>query len=338
MIKKILLILLFLAALFIPDKVEAYAPPVWGYVKTKTGVPIGGIAVKWEDSENNIRYTFTNPDGYFFYSSYSLLPREKREQMYQTMIDTDHDGVPESRECNVIPEGREKDVPDGFGCRQNPHKITAVMPKNWTGGFSAPPPFEAIPGNKLNNSMAEAKVVDIIYDPNYRPPPSVTATGTRPPNITVTPASACNCENMTVSDNLRTGEQITITTRARSLFPDTTKVGYMIYRVFKNGVEIAKSKTIPASEIFNSYGRYETSWKYRLPQGKDSPGNYHISAQIVCAKKTASLIKPVSAQDYGLFPSVTVIAPSGVNSLQLGTFHPIASLKLGCKDMYFTIR
>jgi len=44
----------------------------------------------------------------------------------------------------------------------------------------------------------------------------------------------------------------------------------MIYRVFKNGVEIAKSKTIPASEIFNSYGRYQTSWKYRLPAGKDS--------------------------------------------------------------------
>lgn len=335
---KVFLLILFVAGLILPQKAQAYAPPVWGYVKTKTGAPLAGIAVKWADSENNIWYIFTNANGYFYYPTYNLISWDKRYQMYQTMIDTDHDGIPESRESNVLPEDKDAEINAGFGCSTNPHIITAVLPKNWKGGFSVPPPFEAAPGNELNNSMGEAKVVDIIYDPNYRPPPSVTPTGARPPNITVTPASACNCENMSVSDNLRVGEQITVTTRARSLFPETTKVGYMIYHVFKNGVEIAKSKTLQAEEIFNSYGRYQTSWKYRLPQGKDSPGNYHISAQFICAKKTASLIKPVSAQNYGLFPSVTVIAPSGVNSLQLGTFHPISSLKLGCKDMYFTIR
>ncbi|KKS97656.1 MAG: hypothetical protein UV73_C0006G0010 [Candidatus Gottesmanbacteria bacterium GW2011_GWA2_43_14] len=352
--KKIILTAIFLGVFFIPQKAEAYAPPVFGYVKTKTGAPIAGIAIKWQDAENNSWFVFTDNTGYFRYPVYNLISKSIRKDMYNHMIDTDMDSLSDSRENSILPGDDEDKTYGGFGCSTNPHKITAVMPKSWKGAFSVPPPFEMAPGDELNNSMAEAKVVDIIYDPNAMPPVSVTPTGVKPP-VSVTPASSCNCESMTVTNNLRVGELITISTKANTPVPDLAEVREMVYHVEKNGVEILKSLPLKAEEITGSYGRYQTSWKYRIPTGAESPGEYHVHADIICAKKTADNIdsdsrqslwsgilgmffqpNPISAQDWT--SDVTVVAPSGVNSLQLGTFHPVVNLKLGCKDMYFTIR
>lgn len=336
--KKILIAFIFLLPLILPQKAEAFAPPVWGYVKTKTGAPVAGIAVRWFDASGNTWFTYTNTSGYFYYPTYNKLSREKRFEIYNRLIDTDLDGIPDSRENSIEPEEEDEEgINGGFGCSTNPHVIIAVMPKNWPGAFSVPPPFEAEPGNELNNSMAEVKVVDIIYDPDYHPPVTIAPTEI-PPDLTITPGSGCDCVSMTVSDNLRVGELITIIIKARSLVPETTEVSSMLYRVYKDGVQIDNSNTIKADEITDAYGLYKTDWVYRIPAGPESPGNYHISAQIFCSKKTVALVPQASSQEYGLYPDVTVYAPSGVDSLQLGSFYPVTDLKFGCKDMYFSIR
>ena len=151
----------------------------------------------------------------------------------------------------------------------------------------------------------------------------------------------------------------------------------MVYHVEKDGVEIATSDQVRATIVPGSNERYETSWNYTIPEGEDAPGQYRIWVKITCARKSAStgntqtavlgeetegrvtlldafmnfinrfffLNKQLTPQavptpagmpgpDQG---KPVVLAPSGARTLQLGTFHAVVNLKIGCKEITFTI-
>ncbi|KKS97658.1 MAG: hypothetical protein UV73_C0006G0012 [Candidatus Gottesmanbacteria bacterium GW2011_GWA2_43_14] len=186
-----------------------------------------------------------------------------------------------------------------------------------------------------------------------------------------TPPAACDCDSVTYAGNFISGQTVTVTTFAVSLFPDTTEVRTMTYHVEKDGVEIGLSDPVPAEEISGSNGRYQTQWDFIVPEGEDAAGHYRIWVKIICGRITASVLgtetpqkttfldnlvnflsnifflnkrnslqplavaTPTGIPDFGK-SKPTVLAPTA-KSLQLGTFHPVTNLKVGCKEISFDI-
>ena len=186
-----------------------------------------------------------------------------------------------------------------------------------------------------------------------------------------TPPAACNCDSVTYAGNFIGGGTMTITTFAVSLFPDTTEVRTMTYHVEKDGTEIAVSDPITAEKVPGSDTRYQTQWDFLVPVGEGVAGHYRIWVKIACGRITASVLGTETPKKTTLLDSLlnflsrvfllnnrnnlqplavatptgipdfdnskpTVLAPTS-KSLQLGTFHPVTNLKVGCKEISFDI-
>lgn len=196
--------------------------------------------------------------------------------------------------------------------------------------------------------------------------------GTPIPGTPIPTPAPCTCEKVDVEGTIGAGQTITLTTYARSLDPAKTKVDRMIYYVEQNGQEITHSDPITAIEVTGEAGRYYTNWTYTIPSDGIGTANYRIWVGIICAYKTAavrsqtavlgtdttikigvfdpligfirSILAPKSDQPAASpAPSLnnpdsyTIIRPTGVNTLQLGTFYPASDIEKGCYEVKFTI-
>ncbi|OGG09720.1 hypothetical protein A2781_00905 [Candidatus Gottesmanbacteria bacterium RIFCSPHIGHO2_01_FULL_42_27] len=145
----------------------------------------------------------------------------------------------------------------------------------------------------------------------------------------------------------------------------------MTYHVEKDGTEIAVSDPITAEKVPGSDTRYQTQWDFLVPVGEGVAGHYRIWVKIACGRITASVLGTETPKKTTLLDSLlnflsrvfllnnrnnlqplavatptgipdfdnskpTVLAPTS-KSLQLGTFHPVTNLKVGCKEISFDI-
>lgn len=109
--------------------------------------PVPGVWVKWEDSKGNVRYARTDSNGKYNFRSWQDADRNTEAN---TRIDTDFDGTADAWQADAGPaNGGDRAGYDGFGCRENPHKFTVIIPHGWRGNFG---PFKEV--NDINNSLA----------------------------------------------------------------------------------------------------------------------------------------------------------------------------------------
>lgn len=213
--------------------------------------------------------------------------------------------------------------------------------------------------------------------PPGAPPP--TATPIPPPASTPTPIPSCNCEKIEYQGEFKPGGEVTFTTYATVDDPtnNPAEVLNMVYHVHRGGrfgEEIATSPEIsaegPERDDANNLDRYRTSWKFTAPSEGQGKVEYYVWVKINCGWKTGTqtVISQVKAGSIGqvvnffsslfgrLFgiqnvvptptpaefgpPFVTVIAPTGAQSLQLGTFFPATPtpvIEEGCTWVRFWV-
>ncbi len=200
------------------------------------------------------------------------------------------------------------------------------------------------------------------YPISGTPPVPTSMPGTPVPTV-----GPCTCEKVDVEGIIGAGQTITLTTYARSLDPAKNKINSMIYHVEQNGQEITHSEPISAIEVTGEPGRYYTNWTYTIPSDGIGTVDYRIWVDILCAYKTAAsqsqtavlgigttikigIFDPLVGLIQSIFTpkngqpapsldtnpdSYTILRPTRVNTLQLGTFYP--TLKKGCHEISFSI-
>lgn len=169
---KILVCFLFFAFVF-SAKAYAAAPDVEGYVLTKTGNPVyhvgsdgsrHGVWVRWTDSSNDARLVQADPyTGRFLFPSWHLLTDAQRQAQFTNYVDSNLDGTADTPQAYAVVAGVYNQLDIGFGCGQNPHTFTAILPYGWGGSFSTLGNLTLI---NINNSTATVFVGSV----NYLPP------------------------------------------------------------------------------------------------------------------------------------------------------------------------
>lgn len=329
MIKKLIfLIILSAAVLFHPKAAKAWAPDIYGYVKTVTGAPISGVWVKWTDSVGNIRFTQSDSNGYFLFVDRYFFSAEQLIREYNTNIDTDLNGINDARLVNTQSHL-------GFGCRSNPHVFTAVKPFNVSGTFSQPTKFLDDQPLNINNGVAARELVDIIFYPANANSPYTGVTKTPLGGVSNKPVSestpsvpiSCACKNLSLTGNLGPGSTINIKVTAG--ITGDYKLGSVIFHVFKNGYEIAASN--PIAMAMAGGGNYTANWTYQLPSEQ---GEFVVFADYSCDSQ--NLTEFTSQYIYNFMMSPT--SYQNEYSLKLGTFQRgggLADYKIGCNLAHF---
>ncbi|KKS97531.1 MAG: hypothetical protein UV73_C0008G0051 [Candidatus Gottesmanbacteria bacterium GW2011_GWA2_43_14] len=301
-------------------QVSALAPGVEGRVVVEdTGAPIPGVWVRWEDSWGNSRYVQTDSEGKFFYISWQDRS-VKRNVEFNTMVDTDLDGVEDSKLSSTNDRG--------YGCHQNPHSFTAVVPTGWQGSFTT------VSGQLFSNVGFTYNVGDIYYQ-------------------SAAVASECICETTEMTGSIAAGSTVDFTTVAFASDPDLARVDNISYNVNKDGVEIFQSGLTPVAE--RDDGKFQSTWSYTFPE-ENAQGSYNIKVNIGCLGKTAELMSPPVGLLGSLARSISaVFSPRGKlnpasvsnyqlaqseESLKLGTFEPEQrnpDVNITCKKISFEL-
>jgi len=172
----------------VSSKAHAAAPDVSGSVLVKgTNAPVVGIWVKWTDDTGHIRYAKTNASGIYTFVSWGkartdaeLVAEQKmRDKQHATWIDTNFDGVKDARMASTT-------YYKHFGCVQNPHQFTAVVPKDKKYKFQGV-------SFSFNNGYITVHPKTIIEIPPT-PTPTPTLTPTSSPSPTpIPPACGVIC-------------------------------------------------------------------------------------------------------------------------------------------------
>lgn len=185
----------------------------------------------------------------------------------------------------------------------------------------------------------------------------------------------CSCDNMTFEGDLGAGGTVDVIFYGRVNKPEIYDDMQMTFYVEKDGALLARSVPQLAKALTDSPNIFSATWRYNLPKKEQAIGDYRIYGKINCSEKTAydlryqdtsvlgtektrnklsfaSLIdyfrrifglKPIPKPTYpqaqfDLTGTVTVLRPTGVSSLQLGTFLPKAiNIQKGCDQITFTI-
>ena len=283
-------------------------------------------------------------------------------------ICVDRDDIPPTPTPGAPACGESCNPEEAFDCPQECPSCPATNPKCVP---AEPPPEGPACGKPCNPGQANQCPDKCPFCPESNPQCDVDEEPRISASPTPTAPAACNCDSVTFTGNFITGATVTITTFAVSLFPNTTEVRTMTYHVEKDGVEIAVSDPIPAEKVPGSDARYQTQWDYTVPEGEGAAGHYRIWVKIACGRITASVLgtetprkttfldslvnflsrifflgnrdrlqpqavaTPTGISDFGN-TKPTVLAPTS-KSLQLGTFHPVTNLKVGCKEISFDI-
>jgi hypothetical protein len=196
-----------------PGSVLGNAPDIKGRILLEgTNSPIPGVWVSWRHSYNRYvplpsqtRYTITDNAGNFVFEDwqkFSCAQKSNSEifkiynyqdykrygpkknawsQSHFTLIDANLDG---KLDFPLVPEWSDQTCsspPDinGFGCNENPHQLTVILPYNWYGHF------DTIPAVDINNIDGTVTLADIYYHPQKTVTPSPALT----PSSTLTPTS-----------------------------------------------------------------------------------------------------------------------------------------------------
>ena len=324
---------------------HAWAPIMEGIVRVKeTQAPIPGVWVKWHDLYGGERYEQTDPNGMYSFASWDPLTQEERQKEYDTMIDSDLDGVADVRKSSVSRNAY-------FGCASNPHTFSLIVPKFWTGNTDNS--RLVIPEVNFSNGIHSITVPPLEYsNPTVLPTPTVTPTVT----ITITPSpsptptptvfapsptptptrppAVCDCDNVTFDTVPTRGQNVTFTgfakvtdtgtngSEASSMnfrfqrlvnastnqwedYTDTSGQAYSATRPVV-GVTYTPNPTPPTTK------RYASQWSLSLPNTIPA-GTYRVEVdQIACRHTTQALGRTVSGR--------AVLAATDDGSSGVGSF------------------
>ncbi|PIR08703.1 hypothetical protein COV53_01635 [Candidatus Gottesmanbacteria bacterium CG11_big_fil_rev_8_21_14_0_20_37_11] len=184
--------------LLLTNEVIATAPEVHGRVlRQDTNAPIPDVWVRWSDlepparsqNEHGVRFTKTNTNGEFTFCSWqkSATCADVASCNNNVMIDTDWNSSNESR----LAQTSDGYCSSGFGCSENSHKFTAVVPAGWLGLFTTVSGYD-LHIDQMNN-VEQPVDIGIFY---YVPPtptatPTITPTATPMPTLTPSPTPIC---------------------------------------------------------------------------------------------------------------------------------------------------
>ncbi|OGG12222.1 hypothetical protein A3J20_03400 [Candidatus Gottesmanbacteria bacterium RIFCSPLOWO2_02_FULL_42_29] len=174
-------------------------------------------------------------------------------------------------------------------------------------------------------------------------------------------STSYNNDGLTYSGNFFAGYKVTLTAFAKTLKPNI-KVDSMIFHVERDRQEIQISDPIPAQELADTPGRYQSSWDYTVPQ---EPGNYRIFVEIKGSANQQTVLgtqnqpelslvdlildfiakifflKPANQPLPETIPTPTVnpavLTPTAIPQLKFGSFTPVVNLKLSPGEINFTI-
>ena len=362
--KVVLFIVLSFCFMVLPviDKpVLASAPDIIGVVQTSTGAPIPGVWVKWKDSRNPYvnhpsqeRYVQADSSGNYIFPSWHLMTQEQREAEYNTMIDTNLDGTPETHKASDPYEHH-------FGCTTGPHTFSVIPPANWN--YTGDQIQVGIPD--FANARGSLSAPPIVVIPPVAPVPT----------LTPMPQVFCACDGVSVAGPIEGGGQITVSgkamvTRANSA---TSKVNSMTYTVKKNGQTVSTSSPISIIQLAGTNDSYQSTFPYTIPTaGAGEAGStvrYTVDAAIQCGTKTpATTTSGAQANTQGLVgfirslfglsnapssPTPTIAAnnsqiqniqaPEAARTLQFGTFSistptPTPYLNPQCSSVEFDVK
>lgn len=294
----------------------ALAPIAKGrVVVAETMAPLSGVWVQWHEDDGNYRYTQTDSKGEFSYTSWNDRDATDKNAEFTTRIDTNLDGVPDATLSSTNNRG--------YGCGQNPHDFTAVVPAGWNGTFTTQA------GKLFSNGSYTYDVGDILYQAGS--------------------VISCVCDNTQVTGEIAPGAQFTLTTQATTDDPGKNKVDTLSYAVSNNGLKVSDSGPLPVEELDN--GLYQGNWSYTLPE--DAFGEYNIKVSFACSAKTLSML---GAENNGDSPlkklfsmsakKINTLSKSGYQlaqgeeSLKLGTFGPDQKqpqVDITCTDVNFKL-
>ncbi|OGG06239.1 hypothetical protein A3D05_03690 [Candidatus Gottesmanbacteria bacterium RIFCSPHIGHO2_02_FULL_40_24] len=197
------------------------------------------------------------------------------------------------------------------------------------------------------------------------------------PPVTKEPVKAFICQQTSVQGQIGVGSTFKITTIVRATDPAQTGPVSVIYHVERDGVQITSSGALNGVKIPKTTDRYQTSWAYTVPSDDQKAGFYNIWLDIngtpalsyvvngqssgILGAQTENRFNPLSfigdliriilgippsrpaplppqvTPGYTLEGTITVLRPTGVNSLQLGTFNPAVNIAVSCDKITFTI-
>lgn len=202
----LIVLALYCASSYVAKPVHAGAHPrMYGYVRNaNTNAPIPNVWVRWRIGQcgtvchcpgmnkTEEAYVLTDATGRFYFREmYAEWPTDINA--LGRMIDTNFDGTNDDEQiprytgpdCYRAP-GFGKVITWNFGCSENTHTFTAIVPNGWNGNFSTA-------SNDMNNIAGEVNVGTIYYTPVTPTPtprpntPSPTPTRTATPRPSASP-------------------------------------------------------------------------------------------------------------------------------------------------------
>lgn len=269
----------FLAFTF---NVSANAPDLAGKVESLTGMGVAGVWVKWTDRLGDVRYAQTDGNGNYFFKSWQRLAPQERHHERVTNVDVNGSGVKNTKIAFLKPG---LDSFDGFGCGQNPHNLTAIMPVTAFGAFKTVT-------LDVNNVPVTVTPPPIQPEPSVTPGPTATATPT-PANLFN--ESMCKCDGIDSSGPIMSNQDLTFTAYSKVEGADTSvaKVTSMTFYLTRNNDILAKSDPIAPTVIENlsTKVRYKASWTTKIPEPVDRSATYRVFTKIQCSKKDSLAIQ-----------------------------------------------
>lgn len=189
--------------------------------------------------------------------------------------------------------------------------------------------------------------------------------------------TGCNCDHLEViNGSPGVGSPFTVRIWAVPSYPDTTEVKtihFYLYRKESGGDTLLQQQEVQAKQDLGS-GKYYADWKLEISDKEQGLHTYYIDAnQITCQAKSTSMnnnfsLSETNSYKYGLekllsfigktimnnipvmkheafIPEVhsasdsgiTIFAPTGTYSLQLGSFYPVSDIKNNCSTLEFTV-
>ncbi len=206
----------------------AAAPIMHGIVRVKeTQAPIPGVWVKWTDGFRTEWYEQTNQEGVYSFPSWDPMTPAERQTEHDTLIDPDQDGTSDVHKASVA-------TPARFGCAQNPHQFSLIVPKSWTGNAQDStlvinnvtfmngahdftlPPLEysnptVLPTATSTPTPTVTPTVTITITPSPSPTPTPTVFAPSPTPTPTRPPAVCDCDNVTFDTVPTRGQNVTFT-------------------------------------------------------------------------------------------------------------------------------
>lgn len=224
------------------------------------------------------------------------------------------------------------------------------------------------PEKPKNGDDDNSQDADVNLTPTVIPPLYISATP-----YALSPL--CSCDSMIYEGSLGAGATADFILYANVYKPELFSNMNMKYYLEKDGQIIAASGSIPAEQVDFTPDFYKTRWSATLPEAKKAIGDYKVWGKIECSPQNAfdlnaeknvlgvqsnsnklaltSLIdffrvllglnplpKPSTnpRAEFDLTGTISVLRPTGVSSLQLGTFLPKAiNIVHNCDNITFTI-